>query len=84
MTSHKGRFGDLVVVGGDTGMVGAAILAARSGLAAGAGRVFLCALAPESGAFGPLYPDLMQRTARELEHPDALSSRTVVCGCGGR
>ena len=36
---HKGSFGDVVVIGGAPGMGGAALLAARAALAAGAGRV---------------------------------------------
>ncbi|MDE2398680.1 MAG: NAD(P)H-hydrate epimerase, partial [Burkholderiales bacterium] len=38
--SHKGSYGDVAVVGGAPGMAGAAWLAARAALAAGAGRVF--------------------------------------------
>ena len=37
---HKGSFGDAMVIGGASGMVGAAVLAARAALAAGAGRVY--------------------------------------------
>ena len=33
--SHKGSYGDLAVVGGDAGMLGAALLAARAALRAG-------------------------------------------------
>ncbi len=42
---HKGSFGDAVVIGGASGMVGAAVLAARAALAAGAGRVYVGLLA---------------------------------------
>lgn len=38
---HKGVFGRLLVVGGSTGMTGAPILAARSGLRSGTGLVYL-------------------------------------------
>jgi nucleotide-binding universal stress UspA family protein len=37
--SHKGRFGDVIVLGGAEGMTGALRLAAHAALAAGAGRV---------------------------------------------
>ncbi|MCX7767809.1 MAG: NAD(P)H-hydrate dehydratase [Flavobacteriales bacterium] len=43
---HKGTFGRVLVVGGSTGMCGAALLAARAAKAAGAGLVYLAA--PES------------------------------------
>jgi NAD(P)H-hydrate epimerase len=40
-TAHKGRHGHVVVVGGDRGMGGAAIMAAEAAMRAGAGRVSL-------------------------------------------
>jgi hydroxyethylthiazole kinase-like uncharacterized protein yjeF len=73
---HKGSFGDLLVVGGSPGMGGAALLAARAALAAGAGRVYLRALDPHAAALDAAQPALM------LREPAALPA-TVVCGCGG-
>ncbi|VTU35247.1 Nicotinamide nucleotide repair protein [Variovorax sp. PBS-H4] len=77
-TSHKGTYGDVAVIGGAPGMVGAALLAATAALHAGAGRVYVASL---DTAFSPIdtaQPELMFRT------PDALDLRamTVVCGCG--
>ncbi len=80
--SHKGRFGDLLVVGGAPGMAGAATLAARAGLAAGAGRVYLGLLDPEA-APDPTRPELMTRPIDDLLQPAALQQRSVVMGCGG-
>lgn len=79
---HKGSFGDLWVVGGAAGMTGAVQLAARAGLAAGAGRVYLVGLAP-------LWPEaadseLMQRPISVLaSRTEPLERATLVCGCGG-
>ncbi len=77
--SHKGSFGDVAVIGGATGMTGAALLAARAALHAGAGRVFVALLDGGSLAVDPQQPELMFR------HPDAVNLResTTVCGCGG-
>jgi hydroxyethylthiazole kinase-like uncharacterized protein yjeF len=77
---HKGSFGDLLVVGGAPGMGGAALLAARAALAAGAGRVYLSALDTQSPLLDVGQPALMLRRAawQERELPP-----TVVCGCGG-
>ena len=77
--SHKGSFGDVAVIGGASGMTGAALLAARAALHAGAGRVFVALLDGGSLRVDPLQPELMFR------QPDALNLResTVVCGCGG-
>lgn len=79
--SHKGRYGDLVVLGGAPGMAGAALLAARAGLAAGAGRVFVGALDPLP--LDPARPELMFRPAATLLVPEVLAAATVVAGCGG-
>lgn len=82
---HKGSFGDVWIVGGATGMRGAAWLAARAALAAGAGRVLVVLLGDEPHAgFDPLHPELMLRSVHELlATPSALEAATVVCGCGG-
>lgn len=81
---HKGSFGDVAVIGGASGMVGAAVLAARAALAAGAGRVYLGLQAPLDAAwFEPSMPELMSRALPQLLTPTALDAATVVCGCGG-
>jgi hydroxyethylthiazole kinase-like uncharacterized protein yjeF len=81
---HKGSFGDAMVIGGASGMVGAAVLAARAALAAGAGRVYLGVLAAvEPAWFEPALPELMSRTVAQLMEPARLADATVVCGCGG-
>ena len=84
--SHKGTFGDMVVVGGAAGMTGAALLAARAALHAGAGRVFVALLdvhtVYQSGqrmTVDPMQPELMFRPLESL----SLREQTVVCGCGG-
>lgn len=75
--SHKGHHGDVAVVGGASGMSGAAVLAAQAALQAGAGRVFLQWL--QSPAQPPmLSPDLMLRP-----WTGEAAATTVVCGCGG-
>ena len=82
---HKGSFGDVVVVGGANGMVGAALLAARAAHAAGAGRVHVELLARGTDAItvDPLRPELMFRPAGSRSAPEWLARSTVVCGCGG-
>jgi len=81
--AHKGSQGDLVVVGGAPGMVGAAWLAARAALAAGAGRVYASLLDAQAAAYDATRPELMTRAAWWQEPPAALAAATVVCGCGG-
>lgn len=79
---HKGSFGDVAVVGGAPGMAGAARLAARAALAAGAGRVYLSPLDPASG-HDDGRPELMHRPQIWLQPQGLLDRSTVVCGCGG-
>ena len=85
-SAHKGSFGDVAVVGGESTtsshMAGAALLAASAALQAGAGRVFVALL--ESGASCRLtvdtnQPELMFRSFEALD----LRQQVVVCGCGG-
>ena len=78
---HKGSFGDVTIVGGADGMQGAASLAARAALTAGAGRVFMHLLASEPHAFAS--PEVMRSPTGWLTDAAALSRSTVVCGCGG-
>lgn len=78
---HKGSFGDVRVVGGAAQMAGAALLAGRAALHAGAGRVYVHLLDPQAPGLDPLQPDLM------FGSPPAPASwparTTVVAGCGG-
>jgi hydroxyethylthiazole kinase-like uncharacterized protein yjeF len=82
--SHKGTRGDVVIVGGADGMVGAAVLAARAALIGGAGRVVVDCLSRDGVASGgdPGWPELMWR-ATEDDAPATRQRSTVVAGCGG-
>lgn len=75
--THKGSFGNVAVVGGGVGMIGAPLLAARAALRLGAGRVYVdCIGAPEL-RFDPAQPELMFRPLASLGDVDA-----IVIGCG--
>lgn len=84
-TSHKGSFGDVAIVGGQSGadgtthMSGAALLAGRAALHAGAGRVFVALLGQAAITVDPQQPELMFRNPAALD----LKTQVVVCGCGG-
>jgi hydroxyethylthiazole kinase-like uncharacterized protein yjeF len=87
--SHKGLFGTVVVVGGASGMVGAALLAGRAALKLGAGCVHVGMLADDAPVVDMLQPELMLHRAADLFHthtPFALGSskgNTVFAiGCG--
>ena len=82
-SSHKGSFGDVAVVGGESTasshMAGAALLAASAALHAGAGRVFVGLLSDNPLAVNTSQPELMFRSFGALD----MSTQTIVCGCGG-
>jgi len=82
---HKGSQGDVLVIGGDIGMRGAALLAARAALAAGAGRVYAWLLGSSADSdIDPQRPELMRWAASQNPADvGAWRARTVVCGCGG-
>ena len=75
--SHKGSHGDVLVIGGANGMTGAAILAARSALYCGAGRVHVGFIG-DVPAVDNQHPELMCRSADECD----LSKAVVVIGPG--
>ena len=75
--SHKGTYGNVVVVGGGRGMVGAALLAGRAALRLGAGRVYVDAIGAPEFRVDPACPELMFRPLQELADLQA-----IVVGCG--
>jgi hydroxyethylthiazole kinase-like uncharacterized protein yjeF len=68
--AHKGDAGKVVLLGGNTGMVGAALLAGRTAMYAGAGWVVLGLCAPDAPSVDPLHPELM--LLRTPQHDDLL------------
>lgn len=77
--SHKGTWGDVAVIGGASGMTGAALLAGTAALHGGAGRVYVALLGEPQLHCDIAQPELMFRKPGAL----ALDALTVVCGCGG-
>ena len=78
--SHKGSYGSLAVIGGAQGMAGAPILAARTALHAGAGRVTI-AFPDHPPAFDSGQPELMCRRAQEVDL-SGLHFSALVAGPG--
>lgn len=69
---HKGRAGTVGVLGGASGMVGAAVIAGRAALRCGAGRALLGLLTPRPPYVDYAHPELM------LRKPTALLEEGVV------
>lgn len=80
--SHKGSYGSIGVLGGDHAMCGAALMAGRAALHAGAGRVFVGLLAENAPPVDSGQPELMLRPPRALLDIDHLSALAVGPGMG--
>jgi hydroxyethylthiazole kinase-like uncharacterized protein yjeF len=81
--TNKGTFGSLAVVGGDTGMCGAPILAARAALYSGAGKVHVALLGAGAPPYDPPHPELMLHALDDLPL-DKMDALAVGCGMGHR
>ena len=79
---HKGLAGNIAVLGGSTGMVGAAILAGRAALKSGAGRVYLALLGEPPPDVDFVQPELMLRTPEALRGSDAMTVIAAGPGMG--
>jgi len=80
--SHKGDYGSVGVIGGDYGMVGAALLAGRAALKLGSGRVYVGLLAGDAQLIDPGQPELMLRSADEVLKLGHLTCLAVGPGLG--
>ncbi|MGP1678249.1 MAG: NAD(P)H-hydrate dehydratase [Burkholderiales bacterium] len=79
---HKGKAGSVGVLGGASGMVGAAVLAGRAALKLGAGKVFLGLMTDQPPYVDYVQPELMLRTPRELLEAGAVTVFAVGPGMG--
>jgi len=77
LNSHKGSNGSVAVIGGDHGMVGAALMASRMALHAGAGRVYVKLIAEDAPTYDVLHPELMLRASL-----DGLDANAFAIGPG--
>jgi hydroxyethylthiazole kinase-like uncharacterized protein yjeF len=80
--SHKGNNGSIGVLGGDSTMVGAALLTARAALLIGAGRVYAGLLTEEAPAVDPVQPELMLRDGNSLLDLNHLTALIAGPGLG--
>lgn len=76
--THKGTYGHVAVIGGETGTVGAALIAARAALTMGAGRVTVELMSDQPFAVDTAYPELMFARG-EI---DLTKTTCNVVGCG--
>jgi NAD(P)H-hydrate epimerase len=74
--SHKGRFGHVLIVGGNKGMPGAVILAARAALRCGAGIVTIVTEKTNLAAIVQAVPEAMVKTY-SLGDDDVISQTLI-------
>jgi len=80
--AHKGRFGHALILGGDQGIGGAALLAAEAALRSGAGRVSVATHPDHAGGFILRCPELMVRGLDTMAPLAILLARANVIAVG--
>jgi hydroxyethylthiazole kinase-like uncharacterized protein yjeF len=81
-SAHKGDCGSVAIIGGDDGMVGAALLAARAALLSGAGRVYAAMLSLSAPSVDMLQPEIMLRRPFDLLQLKQLDALVIGPGLG--
>ena len=77
-TTHKGQLGHLLVVGGDQGTGGAALLSAQSALRSGAGMVSLATRGEHVGAAQTRLPEVMSLAVASANQLQRLADKISV------
>jgi hydroxyethylthiazole kinase-like uncharacterized protein yjeF len=81
-TAHKGDHGHVVLMGGNDGMAGAILLAARAALRAGAGLVSVVTRASHAAALTAAQPELMCHGSDDSAAVRALVRKADVVAIG--
>jgi NAD(P)H-hydrate epimerase len=83
-TAHKGHYGRVLIVGGDKGMAGAALMSAEAACRVGAGLVYLATHPEHVGASVARCPEVMAMGVSSPDELKAMMSKVdvVVVGPG--
>jgi hydroxyethylthiazole kinase-like uncharacterized protein yjeF len=81
-SAHKGEHGHVLVVGGETGLCGAALLCARAALRSGAGLVSVATRAVHAAALAAAQPEAMCRGVESQSDLAPLLARASVLALG--
>jgi NAD(P)H-hydrate epimerase len=83
-TAHKGMFGNVLIVGGDYGMAGAAAMAAEAALRCGSGLVRVATRPEHVGALVARTPEVMPRGVKSGQElaPLLAAADVLVVGPG--
>lgn len=77
-TAHKGSFGHVLIVGGNYGMAGAALMAGMSAMRVGAGMVTVATRPEHCGVITSRQPELMVRGIAGLKDLQPLLEKATV------
>jgi ADP-dependent NAD(P)H-hydrate dehydratase / NAD(P)H-hydrate epimerase len=80
--ANKSTFGSVAIIGGDTGMVGAVLLAARAALHCGAGRVYAAMLSKQAPSVDAMQPEIMLRSPAAITQLPQLNCVVIGTGLG--
>ena len=80
--AHKGKFGHVLIIGGDEGFGGAAAMAGESALRVGAGLVAVATRASHVSALLARRPELMVKPVESGQQLEPLLSAPSVLGIG--
>jgi ADP-dependent NAD(P)H-hydrate dehydratase / NAD(P)H-hydrate epimerase len=80
--SHKGTYGNVGIIGGAAGMVGAAVLAARAALHMGPGKVYAGLVAADAISFDAINPEIMIRRAADVAEDKNITAFAIGMGAG--
>ncbi len=80
--AHKGTFGSVAIIGGDTGMVGSVLLAARAAQLSGAGRIYAAMLCNDVPKVDVNHPEIMLRSPAAIAHLPQLDCVVIGTGLG--
>jgi NAD(P)H-hydrate epimerase len=81
-TAHKGDNGHVLIVGGDHGTAGAALMAARGALRAGAGLVSVATRREHASALVAAQPEIMAAGVESARDLSRLLARATVVAIG--
>jgi ADP-dependent NAD(P)H-hydrate dehydratase / NAD(P)H-hydrate epimerase len=83
--SHKGIYGNVGIIGGAAGMVGAAVLAARAALHMGPGKVYaglIVTNATDAMTYDAINPEIMIRRSADVAEDKNITAFAIGMGAG--
>ena len=82
--AHKGKFGHVLVVGGDEGYLGAARMAAEAAARVGSGLVSIATRKTHAGLLSTVRPEIMSKGVESIEEliPLIQKANVIVIGPG--